>query len=297
MKLNVKFISNIQEVYGELGTSWLNNLSSSISLLCEKWNFRFIKVMPNLTYHFVALVENYNSNQNAILKIAPTNQNIVTEAKWFQYFDKGIPKIYWVDEEHHAFLKDHLDPGKPLSSLIEIDDDNATRIICQVIRELQSTKQMIPLPFQHLSTLSSCFSILEGRIDSRLLSQAVSWFHELTSESTHAVLLHGDLHHENILSSGETWKVIDPHGYVGDPVFECSVMIYNPTLFPQEHSLPQTIERRLKILSEELRFDAKRVHAWAFCMTMLSIAWTVEDHGHVPEFKLTIAKIIDETPL
>ena len=65
--------------------------------------------------------------------MAPTNQNVATEAKWLQCFNKGVSKVYWFDEEQHAFLMERLAPGKPLKSIVNSDDDGATRIICQTI--------------------------------------------------------------------------------------------------------------------------------------------------------------------
>lgn len=120
-------------------------------------------------------------------------------------------------------------------------------------------------------------------------------FHELIRDRTQDVLLHGDLHHGNILSNGTTWKIIDPHGYVGDPAFEAGAMIYNPCdCFPKERSISQIVERRLKILAEELPFDGKRIKAWAYCRTLLSIAWTFEDHEILPEFEIEIVSAIDQ---
>lgn len=293
MKLSSTFISNIQDIYGGKGTSWLNDLPAYLERLCKKRGLRFLKVMSELTYNFVCIIEIITTNEQAVLKMAPTLQNIGTEAKWLQCFNKGVPKIYWVDEKYNAFLMEYLFPGKSLKSVK--DDEKATRIICQTIRDLQTTQKNF-LPCKHISELSKNFSILQGHIDNKLLSQTISWFNELISDQTQEVLLHGDLHHNNILSCSEGWKVIDPHGYIGDPAFEVGAMIYNPiNNFPADHSLSQVIEERLKILAEELPFDAQRIKACTFCMTMLSLAWTVEDHAYVPELQLSIAKVIANT--
>ncbi|KAB2834593.1 MAG: streptomycin resistance protein, partial [Caedimonadaceae bacterium] len=148
--------------------------------------------------------------------------------------------------------------------------------------------------FPHISRLAGSFSLLKNHLDGKILSKAESLFHGLVSDRIQDVLLHGDLHHDNVLSSGTTWKVIDPHGYVGDPVFEVGAMIYNPCdYFPKEKSISQTVERRLKILAEELSFDAKRIKAWAYCRALLSIAWIFEDHGILPEFEIEIVSAID----
>lgn len=295
MKLNTSFISNIQDVYGETGLSWLNQLSSDIETLCEKWGLCFQTAMPGLSYHFVALVEIIATGEKAVLKMAPTMQNIGIEAKWLECFDSDVPKIYWIDETYHAYLMEHIVPGNSLKSMVAVDDEEATRIICRVIRGLQSTQKQL-LSCKSLSELSKSLPILQGRIDNKLLSQAMTWFDELTTNQTQNVLLHGDLHHDNILSCGSDWKVIDPHGYTGDPAFEVGAMIYNPMdCFPSDRPLSKVIERRFKILAEELPFDKQRIKMSTFCMTLLSISWTVEDRHSVPAFDLEIANIIDKT--
>jgi streptomycin 6-kinase len=295
MQLNPNFISNIQDLYGKAGLTWIKDLPAHITQLCEKHGLRFLNPMSNLMYHFVGLVEIIPSGEKAAIKIAPINQNISHEAKWLQCFNKGVPKIYWYDEAYHAYLMECLTPGEPLKLKVGVDDDLATRTISQIILDLQAN-QKIQYEFKHLSELEKSYAVLKGRIDNKLLSQATSWFQEMTADRTQDVLLHGDLHHDNILSHGLVWKAIDPHGYIGDPVFEVGPMIYNPggEYFPKNRPIAQTIERRLKILAESLPFDAQRIKAWAFCMTVLSIAWTVEDHAYVPEFQLMIADVIDK---
>jgi streptomycin 6-kinase len=71
-------------------------------------------------------------------------------------------------------------------------------------------------------------------------------------------------------------------------------MIYNFwDTFSRERSISQIVERRLRILAEGLPFDPQRIKAWAFCKTALSIAWTVEDHGTVPELELEVLLAVD----
>ncbi len=299
MDLNSTFISNIQDIIERLAKHGYKNLPTRIKQLEEKRGLAFLRAMPGLTYHFVGLVQIRDTNEVAVevavLKMAPTNESIEREARWLFSIDKGVAKIHWFDEEYHAYLMEQLLPGLPLASIVRTDDDKATRIICQVIRCLH-TQQHKPAGFKHLSELASSLSILKGKVEDRLLIQAQTWFTELTSDRTNDVLLHGDLHHDNILSSGSGYKAIDPHGYIGDPAFAASTMIYNPggVNFPSNRSLAQVIQRRMAILIDELPYDPKRLKAWAFCMTMLSMAWTVEDHGVMPEFELSVARIINK---
>ncbi len=293
MKLSPLFVSNIQDTYKADGSAWLKALPEIIRKLEEKRHLELISPMPYLTYHFVGSVQDIATGKQAVLKIAPNSDNISREAKWLSCFDQGVAKLYWYDENYHAYLMEQLVPGEPLKYLVKEDDDKATRIICQLIRDLHGFQHPDFTGFKHLSELAGSLSILQGKIDPILLHKAQDLFSQLCKDKSQDVLLHGDLHHDNILSSGSEWKVIDPHGYIGDPAFASSTMIYNPgDLYPQKCSLSDTIHRRLQILCEELPYDAKRIKAWAFCMTVLSIAWSVEDHGAIPDFDLKVAQIL-----
>lgn len=298
MQLNPTFISNIKDLYGEAGKAWLKDLPSLLAQIGSKWNLHFLDVMPGLTYNFVGLVEMIPAGETAILKMGPSRKNIETEVRWLGCFNQGVPKIYWHDPEHYAFLMERLEPGQSLKDLVKTgDDDRATRVICQTIRNLES-HQHKQAEFTHISELAKSLYVLKNRLDDRIVSKAESLFHELTTDSTQDVILHGDLHHDNILSSGLTWKVIDPHGYVGDPVFEVGSMIYNFwDYLPHDRSVLQVVERRLHILAEELPFDPQRIKAWAFCKTALSIAWTIEDNGTLPEFEVEVLVAIDQAKL
>src|SRR5437016_1271684 len=110
MQLNPTFISNIRDLYGETGEAWLNDLLSHLTQLGSKWGFRFLEVMPDLTYNFVGLVEVISTGETAILKMAPGDKNITTEVRWLGCFTEGVPKIYWYDDEHYAFLMERLEP-------------------------------------------------------------------------------------------------------------------------------------------------------------------------------------------
>lgn len=314
IELTPTFIKNIHATFGETGERWLAELPDHLSFLSEVWDFQIIHPVSDLSYGFVALVRLNDSHNTAILKTTPAGGNIITEARWLQSFKRGVPKVYHIDEERHAFLMEHLQPGTTLKSLVqEGRDEEATRIICQTILELHSTHSthststlnttLTPTPtqnpnpnktpttslssssspsFKHFSELSEALPLLKGHMDEAIISKAMSLFRDLSADRSSDILLHGDLHHENILQSESSWKVIDPHGYIGDPAAEVGVMIRNPfNCYPNDKPLKKVLDRRLKILSEMLPFDPKRMYAWAFCCTILSAAWDVEDFNEM----------------
>lgn len=280
-------IANIHECYKEVGKEWLENLSSHLTQLALQWDFRIIKPLPDLSYSYVALVELNSTHEKVILKTTPPGSNIIVEAKWLNSFRHRVPRIFNIDENRFAFLMEYLTPGETVKSVVKKGgDEEATRIISQTILELHRDQPEFS-SYKHLSELVQDLSHLEGHIDEALLSKARGLFCDLTSDRSKDVLLHGDLHHDNILSSGHSWKVIDPHGYVGDPVAEVGPMMHNPfDCFPNYGAVQKIIDTRLRILCEMLPYDPKKIQAWAFCITMLSAAWDFEANQKVNHSKI-----------
>lgn len=292
MQLNQFFIANIQGIYGNDGVQWLQELPNTIKQLALEWHFDLINPLSNLSYNFLGIVKLQQTGMTAILKMAPAKGSLANEVRWLKCVAEGVPTVYDFHESFNAILLEYLQPGMSLKNLVKIGkDEEATRILCSTIRHLQS-RQHKALNFKHLSELAKSLSILRGRYDKKLLSQAESLFRDLTADTSNDVVLHGDLHHDNILSCGHDWKAIDPHGYVGDPAAEVGAMMRNPfDCFPTDKPLAKVIEQRLKILTEELSFDAQKIKAWIFCMTVLSDAWTAEDQPDNPESKFDIAVV------
>jgi hypothetical protein len=76
------------------------------------------------------------------------------------------------------------------------------------------------------------------------------------------VSLHGDLHHENILKSGDGWMCIDAKGLIGDPAIEGAAFICNP--FPEFGDMPPShFIKRIQETANALEVDPFRVWGWS----------------------------------
>ncbi|MGQ7296827.1 aminoglycoside phosphotransferase family protein [Quadrisphaera sp. KR29] len=98
------------------------------------------------------------------------------------------------------------------------------------------------------------------------------------------VLLHGDLHHGNVLRAGHGdghgqggWVVIDPHGVVGEAAYEVACAVYNP------FQLGQLAAERAVVRCEHLAgacgLPVDRVRGWALVQAVLSAVWSLAGHG------------------
>lgn len=155
---------------------------------------------------------------------------------------------------------------------------------------------------QGFERLRKTFDDGTGPFPSALVERAEGLFSELLSSMGEPVLIHGDLHHENILSnSGNSsdqnggrghWLAIDPKGLVAEREYEVGALLRNPMPRLLDSPNPERVTaRRISQLSEELGFDRERIVGWGLSQAVLSAWWSYEDHGHGWEPAIAVAEI------
>lgn len=123
-----------------------------------------------------------------------------------------------------------------------------------------------------------------------LVERAARLFDELCADPSGTVVLHGDLHHDNILrATREPWLAIDPHGYVGDPGYEAGALLYNPDPEDRDDALLSLVPARVEQLADGLGLPPERVVAWGFVKAVLAEVWTAEDGGTPGDRPLDVA--------
>ena len=111
---------------------------------------------------------------------------------------------------------------------------------------------------------------------------------ELCASAEQRVVLHGDLHHENVLAAGrEAWLAIDPHGVIGDPGYEIGAVLYNP--FDGDEPVLKLLPVRVEQFADGLGLPVERVVAWGFAQAVLSEVWDAQAGGTQPGQALQVA--------
>ncbi|WIY53374.1 aminoglycoside phosphotransferase family protein [Devosia sp. YIM 151766] len=85
--------------------------------------------------------------------------------------------------------------------------------------------------------------------------------------------LHGDLHHDNIMSSDRGWLAIDPKGLIGDPHYELANAFRNPFGATKLAADPKRINAMADIFSARLGLNRKRLLGFAAAHSGLSACW------------------------
>jgi streptomycin 6-kinase len=292
------FARRMVELYGHNGVEWLKQLPNIIADCSERWSLTVLHPFNGLTYNYVAPAIRADGME-VVLKVGVPNPELLTEMEALRLYDgQGIVQLLDTDSDLGALLLERLKPGTTLASVT--DDGAATSIAVQVIRQLWR-----PVRSEHsfpsvahwaagLGRLRQHFGGTTGPFPTNLVEAAERLFAELISSMTEPVLLHGDLHHYNILAAErQPWLALDPKGIIGEPAYEVGALLRNP--IPQIFTAPQLsrlLARRIDQLAEELEVDRTRIHGWGLAQAVLAAWWNFEDHGHGWEPLIAFAEIL-----
>jgi aminoglycoside phosphotransferase (APT) family kinase protein len=107
---------------------------------------------------------------------------------------------------------------------------------------------------------------------------------ELVADRAEPYLLHGDLHHGNVLvDEARGPLVIDAWGLYGDREVDVASALHNPPeVVAGAADLPALVRRRLAVYGEVLERDRDRLTAWCYVYNVIRALWTLEDSGDLP---------------
>ena len=326
MNLPPDFISNIQNVFEEDGTAFLKALPDLIAEASARWGLTDVEPVSNLSFNFVAFANRPSTaltigrsaqDERVVLKIGVRNDELISEMAAMRLFaGDGACRLIDSDEERGFLLLERLTPGVMLSTLE--DDEQATHIAAEVMqkiwRDLESgsllpntRQQAVGLQnkfirlsdwFDGLKKLRAKFNGGTGPFDKNLVERVEQSVRDFFIENHKPVLMHGDFHHFNILSSERGWLVIDAKGVIGPAGYEVGPFLINPwgNMLNGIRQKRMT-ERRFDILHEHLGFERERIREWGLAHAVLSAWWDIEDNTGRGEYALDFAAMLADIPL
>lgn len=172
-------------------------------------------------------------------------------------------------------------------------DEEACRILCAVAARLHAPR---PKPPPELVPLAHWFQALEPAATTHggVLVRSAEAARELLAEPREIGVLHGDLHHGNVLDFGPRgWLAIDPKGLMGERAFDFANIFANPDLDDPSRPVatePGRFARRLEVVAEVAKVERERLLRWILAWTGLSAAWFLGD-GDCAAIDLRVAEL------
>ncbi len=298
--------------------NWVDDLPELVASYLDRWELTVVGALP-LSYMYVVAVERADGRP-CVLKVQPTGVPGVEETRrvMLGLTLAGSVAVEVIEEDATAgvLLLERACPGTSLIELAERDDDLATETLAGVIRDYgrpvadpassglraitefaevferfdrgphgavarskaaarRDTGLSVVLGMDELGT--GIPAIREAR---RTAERVLD---ELEADSYEPYLVHGDLHHDNVLLDEERGLlVIDAWGLYGDRPADVGAAIHNPLeLVERTEDLVALFGRRLSIYSGVLGLDEERLAAWCYVYNVWSVLWTLEDSGEL----------------
>ena len=319
MNLPSEFISTITNTFGEDGETLIANLPALIEEASSRWGLTNVQPVDNLSYNFVAFVtrtsttppaNDGSAQREVVLKIGVPRDELTSEIAALRLFNgEGACRLIDSDEEKGFLLLERLNPGVMLATME--DDEMATHIGAEVMQKIWRTGLDMPDSystnsskfirlsdwFDGLKRLREMFNGGTGPLNEKLVDRVEQSVKDFFAENHKPVLMHGDFHHFNILSSERGWLVIDPKGVIGPAGYEVGPFLINPwgDLLNGINQRRMT-KRRIDILHEQLGFERERIREWGVAHAVLSTWWHIEDNTGGGEFAMNFAEMIADLP-
>jgi streptomycin 6-kinase len=301
--MSQKFLSNLPRNFTEVirgafrdeGRRWLENLPRIIGEIEENWSLKISAPFPNLSYHYVAPCTLAGKSE-AVVKIGFPGEAayIRNELKILEFLNgRAVNRLLRFDEKRFAFLLEKLSPGENLKTVCAGNDQKAVEIAIEVMRAFWQKPPANP-DFPRLENWFDDFKKAEKTpFDFNHLAKARRFFEELNSAHAPKMLLHGDFHHENILSTErEPFLAIDPKGIVGNRCYDISVFLINHARWLRdEPDLPQKLASAVEEFSEAFEIEPRNLRRWVFAHSVLSAWWTFEENCENWKNELEFTKI------
>lgn len=223
----------------------------------------------------------------ALLKISQKAEEQAGSLLMAWWDGDGAAPVLAFDGE--ALLMERAQGSNALAQMARCgQDDEATVILCAVANRLHAPR-VKPLPA--LVPLAHWFEALWNAADKHagIVEQCARTARELLDDPRDVTVLHGDIHHGNVLDFGANgWLAIDPKGLYGERGFDYANIFCNP-----DDITPLVLgcfERRIEIVTRTCGIDRRRLLQWVLAWSGLSVAWMLEDDID-PGIRLEVARL------
>jgi streptomycin 6-kinase len=212
-----------------------------------------------------------------VLKVQTPHRESEHEAAALELWDgDGAVRLLAHDPERHALLLERCVPATPLAT---VGQEAALEVLVSLLPRLWKPAAV---PFRSLAEEAAWWLVQLPRsweeagrqFERRLLDASLEALGELAPTQGEQVLLHQDLHGDNVLAAErEPWLVIDPKPLVGEREFAVAPIVRSVELGHSRRDVLYRLDR----LTSELGLDRERARGWTIGQT---IAWSVGSEYH-----------------
>lgn len=274
------------------------SIKSKINWIKERFSLENIEKIYDFNNKAVYSAESIKLG-NVIIKVNENKEELASEYNMLKNLNgQNSCRVFVYDSEYGVLIEERIIPGTVLrkEQRVEIRVNSFIEVFQSIHKEIDNKNNFESYLDWLIRADRFCIEnnmeevIKENMHKGRIIGQ------EMFDKYNDRVLLHGDLHHDNILkNSCGYYSMIDPKGVIGPAIFDIPRYILNEIDFVSEYECKRHILHVIELLSEKLKYPISDIIKLFFMKVILANVWNVED-GMKPNMNqvLMVLELVEE---
>jgi streptomycin 6-kinase len=268
---------------------WLERVPDLVARCVEEWGLQLGEPYALGAAGYAVRTE-LPDGRPAVLKLIYPDRESEHEADALALWDgHGAVQLFARDDDLSAMVIERCEPGTTLAAA---GADVALKALIALLPRLWVETGE---PFHTLEDeaawwigyLPEQWERSDRTVARELVDAAVDALSSLSHSQGQQVLLHQDLHGDNVLAAErEPWLVIDPKPLIGEREFAVAPIVRSFELGHTKHDALYRLDR----LTSELGLDRERARGWTIGQTM---AWAF-DSEYIPTHLETVQWLLED---
>jgi len=301
-KFNEEDVKRIIDGFGE---KFYNEVSKSIDSMIIEWSLDELELVDSFSAKLVfkGLSKNYGP---IVMKFGLDKEELINEANALKYF-KGnkVCKLIAIDTERKVLLEENILPGTELVKEKRIE--HRLNVFCDLFKQLHykddtNNYQCDEVDYNSFKSYKDWIYRIADYIEQKKnwnevahhMKKAKELYKRLSDEFPNQCLLHGDFHYYNILKTENGYKIIDPKGVIGNPIFDIPRYMLNE-FWDEENKLKidETMKKVFDTFSQSLSLSRKVLSEVLYIEGALAICWCIESGADIAQ-KANYLEVLDK---
>lgn len=205
---------------------------------------------------------------------------------------RGCCRIYDWDAGLGVLMEERIIPGRALRE--EPNPERWVAAFAQVFRQIHQPADRGETYLDWLDGICDSCRVRGFGEDWQLLAhQARQVCREMFDTYPERMLLHGDLHHDNLLLRQDgTYGMIDPKGVIGPEILDVPRFLLNERKTIYDGSEREHFETLFRLVSKKLGYPETQLRRLLFMETVLANVWRLEDGEPVNDQEMALAQAL-----
>ncbi len=290
MKKEFSFSENEEtKIVKNFNREFFEHAKNNINRVINKWNISSITLIDSFSANIVFKCESRTLGKT-VIKVGRNLKELSAESFALDHFSgKKLCKLYEIDQEAIMLIEECIEPGIVLRKESSLDKR------LEVFADLFMSLHIEIGEDDKFSTYENWIDDITDYMSQKkehdelyqAMRKAQRLFKSLSQVYNKKCLLHGDFHHDNILlDSNGSYRIIDPKGVIGDPIFDVPRFILNEFWFePKTDELKERVTYLINKLSNMLQIPINILKECLYIETMMGTCWWIEDGPSSEEYQ------------